>query len=81
VLTSPHVPHGGALEAWLAKLDANSSECLRALEGGPTSASVALQRWRMFLLLCSEVFGYRDGNEWMVFHYLFEKSPAALTPG
>ena len=28
----------------------------------------------MFLLFCSEVFGYRDGNEWMVFHYLFEKT-------
>ena len=67
------------LDAWLANLDANSSECLRALEGGPTSASVALQRWRMFLLFCSEVFGYRDGNEWMVFHYLFEKRPVAIT--
>ena len=67
------------LDAWLAKLDANTAECLRALEGGPTSASVALQRWRMFLLFCSEVFGYRDGNEWMVFHYLFEKTPVALT--
>lgn len=68
------------LEAWLAKLDANAKECLRALEGGPTSASVALQRWRMFLLFCSEVFGYGDGNEWMVFHYLFEKAPEAVTP-
>ena len=66
------------LDAWLARLDANSKECLRALEGGPTSASVALQRWRMFLLFCSEVFGYHDGDEWMVFHYLFEKTPAVL---
>ena len=65
------------LEAWLDKLDANSKACLRALEGGPTPASIALQRWRMFLLFCSEVFGYRGGNEWMVFHYLFEKAPSA----
>lgn len=64
------------LDAWLERLDANRAECLLALEGGPTSAAVALERWRMFLLFCSEVFGYRDGNEWMVFHYLFEKAPA-----
>ena len=64
------------LDAWLERLDANKTQCLKALEGGPTSASVALERWRMFLLFCSEVFGYRDGNEWMVFHYLFEKQAA-----
>jgi cyclopropane-fatty-acyl-phospholipid synthase len=64
------------LDAWLERLDANKTQCLKALEGGPTSAPVALERWRMFLLFCSEVFGYRDGNEWMVFHYLFEKQAA-----
>ena len=64
------------LDAWLERLDANKTQCLQILEGGPTSAPVALERWRMFLLFCSEVFGYRDGNEWMVFHYLFEKQPA-----
>ncbi|MGI9126295.1 MAG: class I SAM-dependent methyltransferase [Mycobacterium sp.] len=64
------------LDAWLERLDANRKACLQALEGGPTSAPVALERWRMFLLFCSEVFGYRDGNEWMVFHYLFEKVSA-----
>ncbi|MFM9035614.1 MAG: SAM-dependent methyltransferase [Mycobacterium sp.] len=63
------------LDAWLERLDANSKACTRALEGGPTPAPIALQRWRMFLLFCSEVFAYRDGNEWMVFHYLFEKTP------
>ena len=64
------------LDTWLAKLDANAAQCREALEGGPVSASIALQRWRMFLLFCSEVFGYRDGTEWMVFHYLFEKTSA-----
>ncbi|MGD9618982.1 MAG: cyclopropane-fatty-acyl-phospholipid synthase family protein [Mycolicibacterium sp.] len=67
------------LDAWLARLDTNSHECLRALRGGPTTEDVALQRWRMFLLFCSEVFGYGAGNEWMVFHYLFEKLPETAT--
>lgn len=62
------------LDAWLQRLDDHRRQCLQALEGGPTSAAVALERWRMFLLFCSEVFGYRDGTEWMVFHYLFEKT-------
>lgn len=62
------------LDAWLQRLDQNSDECLRVLAGGPTPPSVALERWRMFLLFCSEVFAYSDGNEWMVFHYLFEKN-------
>jgi cyclopropane-fatty-acyl-phospholipid synthase len=66
------------LDAWLKQLDDNRAECLQALEGGPVAASIALERWRMFLLFCSEVFGYRNGNEWMVFHYLFEKTPARL---
>jgi len=64
------------LDAWLDRLDANKAQCLQILDGGPVPAPIALERWRMFLLFCSEVFGYREGNEWMVFHYLFEKAPA-----
>ena len=29
--------------------------------------------WRLFYLACAELFGYKNGEEWMVSHYLFDR--------
>ena len=60
---------------WLANQDANRAEVLRVLEAAYGRAGAALwaQRWRMFWMSCAELFGYREGNEWKVAHYLFVK--------
>jgi hypothetical protein len=29
--------------------------------------------WRTFFISAAELFGYNNGDEWMVAHYLFQK--------
>lgn len=61
-------------EAWLANLDAQRVEVLEVLRSsyGSTQADRWFQRWRTFFMAVAELFGYGDGQEWLVAHYLFE---------
>jgi len=57
-------------EAWLARLDAHRHTLLPVLAGvyGRADAALWLRRWRLFFLACSELFRFRDGDEWWVTH-------------
>jgi cyclopropane-fatty-acyl-phospholipid synthase len=61
-------------EAWLRKLDENREQALALFANvyGNHEALRWLVRWRVFFMACAELFGYDNGNEWMVSHYLFE---------
>jgi cyclopropane-fatty-acyl-phospholipid synthase len=62
------------LEAWLARLDQNRPQALATLSAaGERDAPQAVQRWRLFLMACSELFGYDHGRRWWVSHYRFRQ--------
>ena len=70
--------------AWLHNLDRNralAAEALAAPEGALRRGEVdrRVQRWRMFLMACEELFGYSNCTEWEVCHYLF--TPRVEAPG
>ena len=59
---------------WLANQDAHRAEVSDVLRGAyGDAAPVWQQRWRMFWMACAELFGYRNGNEWLVGHYRLGK--------
>jgi len=65
--------------AWLARMDAGRGDIRRTLAGvyGEAAADCWINRWRMFFMACAELFGYRDGSEWMVAHYRFRPTDGA----
>ena len=62
-------------EAWLNNLDQSRDSILSRFceDLDAHEAKICLQRWRMFFMACAELFRYRNGYEWFVSHYLFNR--------
>lgn len=63
-------------EEWLRNMDRKREQIMLLLESlyGQKNKSIWFQRWRIFFMSCSELWGYDGGKEWFVSHYLFHKS-------
>ncbi|MBE9462955.1 SAM-dependent methyltransferase [Dyadobacter subterraneus] len=64
-------------EAWLSNMDAHKAEIMPLFEKtyGENQALKWWVYWRIFYMSCTELWNYNHGNEWMVSHYLFHKTP------
>ena len=62
-------------EAWLGNMDAHKSQIMPLFE--KTYGKDQATKWwvylRIFYMACAELWGYNNGEEWMVSHYLFHK--------
>ncbi len=58
-------------EAWLENQDRNRAMLIEVFAKvyGAAEAGRWFQRWRVFFMSCSELFGYQAGSEWGVSHY------------
>ena len=65
-------------EAWLRNFDAHRAELRPVLaETYGEHAKKMEIYWRVFFMACAELWGWRDGQDWFVSHYLFRPRPAA----
>ncbi len=62
-------------EQWLINMDRNRLQIMPLFESvyGLQEAKIWFQRWRIFFMACAELWGYQNGTEWFVSHYLFRK--------
>ena len=62
-------------EAWLANMDAQRAAIMPVFEQcyGVPQSTKWWNYWRVFFMACAELWGYRQGREWLVSHYLFER--------
>ncbi len=61
--------------AWLKNMDVNKDAISPILASTYGAENVVKwrNRWRIFYLACAELFGLKNGQEWWVSHYLFER--------
>jgi len=62
-------------EDWLANMDRRRDEVMPILTStyGTEQARRWWVYWRVFFMACAELWGYGNGSEWLVSHYLFRK--------
>lgn len=67
--------------AWLARMDENKAPILSfiASRHGTQQAPRLFQHWRLTYLALSELFGYDNGDQWGIAHYLLTPRQALQT--
>lgn len=62
-------------EAWLRNMDNHRAEITALFHEtyGREQTTKWWAYWRIFFSACAELWGYNNGNEWFVSHYLLEK--------
>ena len=61
-------------EAWLRNMDESRDDLMGLMTTTyGDAAELWWQRWRLFFMSVAELFGYEDGQQWWVSHYLFDK--------
>ena len=61
-------------EAWLLNMDHHHNLIMPIFSACyGAAASKWWNYWRVFFMSCAELWGYNNGNEWIVSHYLFQK--------
>lgn len=62
-------------EAWLQNMDKKKANIMPLFEKtyGKENALKWWVYWRIFYMACAELWGYNNGEEWIVSHYVFSK--------
>ncbi|WP_412463243.1 SAM-dependent methyltransferase [Halobacteriovorax sp. RT-2-6] len=62
-------------EQWFLNMEKKRSEIMKVMANtyGEDQANIWFHRWKIFFASCAELFGYDNGEEWFVGHFLFEK--------